>query len=131
MFYRYIINVQTQLYEHQFIKYIRFCWVLEYFSLFYTSYSIISLWIISSNAARSAGWVHLTHLWPFSKSKLNLKSDHVNLVAPASPIDCLLYLPNVWEIQYKMGLERLTQLGNVLWLPVILIYDGEEGQFLF
>ena len=33
--------------------------------------------------------------WPFSKSKLNLKTDRVNLVAPASPIECLLYLPNV------------------------------------
>ena len=31
-----------------------------------------------------------THLWPFSKSKFNLKSDRVNLVAPASPIECLL-----------------------------------------
>ena len=34
-----------------------------------------------------------THLWPFSKSKFHLKSDRVNLVAPASPIECLLYLP--------------------------------------
>ena len=38
------------------------------------------------------------HLWSFSKSKFNLKSDRVNLVAPASPIDCLLYLPNVRAI---------------------------------
>ena len=60
-----------------------------------------------------------THPWPFSKSKFNLKSDRVNLVAPASPIECLLYLPNVRAIQYKLGLERLTRLGtsNVLWLP--------------
>jgi len=36
-----------------------------------------------------------THLCPFSKSKFNLKSDRVNLVAPASPIECLIYLPNV------------------------------------
>ena len=58
--------------------------------------------------------------WPFSKSKFNLKSDHVNLVAPASPIECLLYLRNVPEIQYKLGPERLTRLGNsnVLRLPV-------------
>ena len=29
---------------------------------------------------------------PFSKSKFNLKSDPVNLVAPASPIDiCFIY----------------------------------------
>ena len=42
-----------------------------------------------------------THLWPFSKSKSNLKSDRVNLVAPA--IECLLYLPDVRGIQYKQG----------------------------
>ena len=62
----------------------------------------------------------LTHPWPLSKSKFNLKSDRVNLVAPASPIDCLLYLPNVRAIQYKLGPERLTRLGNsnVLRLPV-------------
>ena len=58
---------------------------------------------------------------PFSKSKFNLKSDHVNLVAPASPIECLLYLPNVRAVQYKLGPERLTRLiiSNVLLrLPV-------------
>ena len=56
-----------------------------------------------------------------SKSKLNLKSDRVNLVAPASPIECLLYLPNVRAIEYKLGPERLTRLGNsnVLRLPVV------------
>ena len=63
---------------------------------------------------------HCPHLWPLSKSKFNLKSDRVNLVAPASPI-LLLYLPNVRAIQYKLGPERLTRLGNsnVLRLPVI------------
>ena len=40
------------------------------------------------------------YLWPFSKSKF--KSDRVNLVAPAGTIECLLYLPNVWAIQYKL-----------------------------
>ena len=30
-----------------------------------------------------------THPSPFSKSKFKLKSDHVNLVAQASPIECL------------------------------------------
>ena len=40
----------------------------------------------------------ITHLWPCSKSKLNLKSDRVNLVVPASPIECLLYLLNVRAI---------------------------------
>ena len=67
--------------------------------------------------------VQSTHLRTFSKSKFNLKSDRVNLVAPASPIECLLYLPNVRAIQYKLGPERLTRLrivgnSNVLRLPV-------------
>ena len=53
-----------------------------------------------------------THPWHLSKSKFNLNSDRVNLVAPASPILCLLYLPNVRAIQYKLGPERLTRLGN-------------------
>jgi len=39
-------------------------------------------------------------------------SDRVNLVALASPIECLLYLPNVRVKQYKLGLERLTGLGS-------------------
>ena len=54
---------------------------------------------------------HLYH-WPLSKSKFNLKSDRVNLVAPASPIEWLLYSPNVLAVQCKLGPERLTQLGN-------------------
>ena len=66
----------------------------------------------------------LTHPWPFSKSKFNLKSDRVNLFAPASPIKCLLYLTNVLVIQHKLGPERLTRLenSNVLRLPVVWIY---------
>ena len=63
-----------------------------------------------------------THLWHFSKSQFNLKSDRVNLVTPAySPIECLLDLPNVLAIQYKLGLERLTRHGNsnVIRLPVL------------
>ena len=62
-----------------------------------------------------------TQLWSFSKSKFNPKPDHVNLVAQASPIDCLFYLPNVRTIQYKLGPERWTRLGNsnVLRLSVI------------
>ena len=61
-----------------------------------------------------------THLWPFNKSKFNLMSGRVNLVALASPIECMPYLPNVRAIQFKLGPERLTQLGNsnVLRLPV-------------
>ena len=56
---------------------------------------------------------------PFSNSKFNLKSDRVNFVTPAIPIECLLNLPNVRAMQYKLGPERLTRLGNVLRLPVI------------
>ena len=40
--------------------------------------------------------VRSTLLWPLSKSKFNLMSDCVNLIAPGSPIACLPYLPNVW-----------------------------------
>ena len=54
------------------------------------------------------------HLRPLSKSKFNLKSDRANLVTPASPIECLR------AIQYKLGPEKLTRLGNsnVLRLPM-------------
>ena len=47
-------------------------------------------------------------------------SDRVNLVAPASPIQCQLYLTHVQAIRYKLGPERLTRLenSNVLRLPV-------------
>ena len=57
---------------------------------------------------------------PTVKSKFYLKSDSVNHVAPASPIECLVYLPNVRAIHYKLGPEMLTWLGNsnVLRLPV-------------
>ena len=37
--------------------------------------------------------VRLTILLCTSKSKFNLKSDRVNLVAPASPYECLLFYP--------------------------------------
>ena len=46
------------------------------------------------------------------KKKFNLKSDRVNLVATAAPIEFLLYLSNVQAIQYKLGPERLTRLEN-------------------
>ena len=39
-------------------------------------------------------------------------SDRVNLVAPASPIDCLFYNPNIRAVQYKLVPERLARLGN-------------------
>ena len=62
---------------------------------------------------------------PYPSVKVNSKSDHINLVAPAGPIECLLYLPNVWTIQYKLGPERLTRLGNsnVLRLPGIKVTE--------
>ena len=71
-----------------------------------------------------------THLWPFSKGKFSLKCDSVNLVAPASPNECLLYLPNVQSIQYKLGPERLTRIGNsnVLRLPVMETFILSEGE---
>ena len=53
-------------------------------------------------------------------TNFNLKSDHLNLVAPAIPIECLLYLLNFRAIKYKLGPERLTRFGdsNVVRLPV-------------
>ena len=68
----------------------------------------------------------IMHLWPFSKSKLNLKSDHVNLASPAS--ECLLYWPNLRVIQCKLRLERLTRLGNwnVLRLPVLFDEQSKD-----
>ena len=58
----------------------------------------------------------------FSSRTSDLKSDRVHLGEPASPIECQLYLPNVRAIQYKLGPERLTRLGNsnVLGLPMSL-----------
>ena len=67
--------------------------------------------------------------------KDRLMSDRVNLVVPASPIKCLFYLPNVRAIQYKLGQERLTRLGNsnVLRLPVLengIIYEFQVSFFV-
>ena len=71
------------------------------------------------------------HLWPFSKSKFNLKSDRVNLVAAVSPIEYLLYLPNVWAIQYKLGPDGLPRLGNhnALQLPVQFFWVFPRERF--
>ena len=51
-------------------------------------------------------------------------SDRANLFAPASPVDCLFLQPDVRAVQYKLGPERLTRIGNsnVLRLPVQLPY---------
>ena len=72
----------------------------------------------------------ITHLGPFSKSKFNLKSDRVNLVAPASPIECLLHFPTDRD---KLGPEKWTRLGNsnVLRLPVtcILWRNNQQVQY--
>ena len=68
-----------------------------------------------------------THLSPFYKSEFKLKSGRVNLVSPASPID----LPFVQTIQYKLGPERLTRIGNssVLRLPVAIVFP--LNKFIF
>ena len=57
---------------------------------------------------------------------VKLNSDCVNLFAPASAIEGLLYLPNVRAIQYKLGPEKLTRLGNsnILRLPVLFNPDS-------
>ena len=41
--------------------------------------------------------INLTHLWPFMKSKFNLKSDRVNVVAPASPLSVCFMYPMSWR----------------------------------
>ena len=67
-------------------------------------------WILKGLGARPSifdSQQYLTHLWPFSKSKFNLKSVRVNLVAPVSPIKCLPYLPNVRAIRYKLDRKGL------------------------
>ena len=80
-------------------------------------------------------FIVITHPWPSCKSKFNLKPGPVNLVAPANPIECLLYLPNVRAIQYKLGPERLTRLGNsnVLWLPMLCLSVARllKNSFIF
>ena len=80
---------------------------------------------------RTMNYSNITHPWPFSKNKFNLNSNRVNIVAPASPFTCLLYLPNVRAMQYKLGPEKLTRLGNsnVLRLPVISINLSLHHQF--
>ena len=61
----------------------------------------------STHKARtSAPWVKV------NQPIRSLKSDRVNLVAPASPMECLPYQPKVRAIQYNPGPERLTRLVN-------------------
>ena len=60
-----------------------------------------------------------THLCPFSKSKFNLKSDRVNLVAPASPIECLIYLPNV----QCTNLDRKGWPGSEIILKWMIVFS--------
>ena len=64
-------------------------------------------------------------------------SDRVNLVAPTSPIECLLYLPNVRAIQYKLGPKRLTRHGNSNVLratgygcPWVNLFQKERKEYL-
>ena len=51
-----------------------------------------------------------THLWPFSKSKFNLKSDRVNLVALASPVHRARYSTN-WDRKGWPGSEIQMYYG--------------------
>ena len=53
-----------------------------------------------------------THLWPFSKSKFNQKSERVNLVAPASPIYPL-------TVRYSTNWDRKSWPGSE-----IQMYNG-------
>ena len=101
-------------YPSKLIKYFHFflCLMLEYSDIRFKWKTIEDttstvLWLLNYKPKH-----HATHPWPCSKSKFNLKSNHVNLVAPASPIECLFYLPNVWATPYKLGPERLTRHGN-------------------
>ena len=58
-----------------------------------------------------------THLWLFSKRKFNLKSDRVNLAAPASHIECLLFCPmsgrysTNWDLKGWPGSEIQMYYG--------------------
>jgi len=91
------------------------------------TYTCCLLWFYRSDWQNSQQFL-LASLKPLNPSDFeassspDLKSDRVNLAAPASPIECLLYLPNVWATQHKLGPERLTRLGNsnVLRPPVYL-----------
>jgi len=49
-------------------------------------------------------------------------SDRVNLVAPASPFECLLYLPNVQAIQYELGVKlKHIKVKNICVRKIIKI----------
>ena len=62
-------------------------------------------------------FVIITHLWPWSKSKFNLKSDRVNLVAPASSIKRLLYLLMSGRYSTNWDGERFTRVMPFYFLP--------------
>ena len=79
-----------------------------------------------------------THLWPFSKSKFNLKSDRVNLVAPASLIHWARYSTN-WdrkgwpgsEIQMYYGcpwgvLQKVQTQVVSIYLQSTMLYNSES-----
>ena len=63
-------------------------------------------------------------------SKFNPRAACVNLVAPASHIDCLLYLPNVRAIQYKLGPARKFKCTTAArdWRPLFI---GEWRPHIF
>ena len=84
-------------------------------------------------------FVDIPHLWPFSESKFNLKSDRVNLVAPASPIECLLYLPNTnWDRKGWPGSEIQMYYGYPWYLLSVrhvifvkFVRNHVVGRFLY
>ena len=66
----------------------------------------------------------LTHPWPFSKSKFNLKSDRVNLVAPASHGLVLLSVCLIYPMsgRYSTNWDRKGWPGSE-----IQMYHGSWG----
>ena len=67
--------------------------------------------------------VTLTHFWPSRKRKFNLKSDRVNLVAPVSPIECLLYLPNDWDRKGWPGSEIQMYYGCSCYIYALMLLN--------
>ena len=69
----------------------------------------------------------IKHLWPFSKSKFNLKFNRINLVSPASPIWVPALFTQCLDDKVQTGTGKVDLLGNsnvlrlpVLWLPFFM-----------
>ena len=67
------------------------------------------------------------HIWPFGKSKFNLKSDRVTLFA--STIECLLYLTNVWAIHYRLGNSNVLQLPVYSTIPQFFLWKPLQVKY--